>query len=245
MIDIQYIPNLAEEDAYYLFPEYAGTDMKQFERIAVVSLRISRTGLEDVVNQDLEFPVLVKTALNILEQSNHLYAAFVELTPKKKSRLRSYKGLLYGLHKQVENASFFQKEIELSDGYSQFAGLLTLDDAIISFFVRHLMISQFFCGFVLPEKLHHYQSTEDFLERLYPFMMSDASSGEGKEAALISKLADWQLLMFRLMVDGQDQEYLEFYGRQERIESGILQFLLPRLKEHFYIRGERTGIANS
>lgn len=240
MIDVEYIANLAEEDDYYLFPEYAGAKMRQLEGLSVVSLRISSAGFDSMVNEALELPALMEFALFRLQEFNRLYAAFVELTPKRKSRLRSYKGMLYGLHKELPEARFVQKEFDLPEGYSQFAGLLALENYAIPFFARHLLISPFFFGLIIPENLLHKSPAEDLLDKLYALMTPEINRGDLNEAKVMTHIADWRMMIFRTMTDGQDRQYLEFYGRREQVEPTIVRFLLPRMKEKFYFRGAQS-----
>lgn len=239
MIDVQYIADLAEERSFYLFPGHTGEEMKKLRGLSVVRFKVSESGYESMVNEELEFPTLVEVALELLRGSMRLLTVFVELTPKKKSKLRSHKGLLYGLQKKLPGARFVQKEFDLSEGNSQFAGLLALDVWSIPVFAEYLLISQFFFGLIIPEKNAHFlpeKETEGLLEKLYALMKPEVIKGEIDEGVVIPTIAEWGMLLFRIGSDGRDRPYLEFYGLRELVDAEIRQWLLPSLDERFYLR---------
>lgn len=92
----------------------------------------------------------------------------------------------------------------------------------------------------LSENLFHKLTAEDLLDKLYALLTPEINRGNLNEAKVITRIADWRMLLFRTMTDGQDRQYLEFYGRREQVEPTIVRFLLPRLKENFYFRGEQS-----
>lgn len=240
MIEIQYIPALIEQSDYYLFAGSAPREQAEGEDLAVIQLKVA----ED----DREFAKLLEVALEyLLLESHELRVLFQEGSPGYKRKLRSYVGLFYWAKKEIGAPYFIEREFDLPDNRSVFTGLMNVDPSVLPFFLQHLLVSSFTFGLFFDKAREKRIENADLLTRFF----QEAVSLEKERHIRIDWLRAILLLcreadlIFRLAYDGQDNQYLEFYGRRERIESGILQFLLPRLKEHFYIRGERSGIVNS
>ncbi len=243
MIDIIHIKNLAAEDSHYLFSSLSDIEKEKLDGIAAVHLVVKEPGFESMINEASELPSLLRAILIDLVGSHKLLAAFIELSPKKKSRLRSHKGILYGLKKQVPGKKFSKREFDIQNNFSQFGALLDLDAYTIPFFLENLLISIFSFGLILPEESLYYSSDtakEKLLEEFFPLMVSGKPDGYVNYIKGIVGLLDLQLLLFRTTTDGQDNQYLEFYGPRPMIEAKIIEELIPHLNEKFYLRQQQA-----
>lgn len=245
MIDLLHITNLAEEKSYYLLSGLPKKEKVGAEGISVIRLKIIEAGFESIINEELEFPKLLETSIETLQNTYNIFAVFVGLSPEKKSKLRSYKGMFYGLKKYIPEKKFLHKEFSLPNGYSQFAGLLDLDSITTSFFIEHLLISSFAFGLILPEEssgLFSKERKEQLLDTLYSQIIPDQSEGSIEYIKAVVATSNLGMALFRITTDGQDNQYLEFYGPTHLIDATINNTLLPCLKKHFYIRQRQSSI---
>ena len=152
MIDLLHIASLAEEEPYYLLSGISNREREGIKGISVIQLKIIEPDFDSMINEELEFPKLLEISIGTLQSIHKVFAVFAELSPKKRSKLRSYKGMFYGLKKYIPEKKFLHKEFNLPNGYSQFAGLLELDSTTTSFFIENLRISSFAFGLIVPEE---------------------------------------------------------------------------------------------
>lgn len=238
MIDVQYISDERSLSEYYLFSGGKEEDMQLLANISITRLKVREAGFDSMINEELEFQKLTEVSLTYFLTSHEILALFVEGMPAPKRKLRSYAGMFYRLKRQLGDELFIEQELSLPGNKSLFVGMMKVEVPVISVFLKELISSRFIIGILKERDKEQLQTNEELLNCFY----KETISIEKEKHVRINWLKGIHLLcgdnniVFRLASDGQDNQYLEFYGPHELIESRIINTLLPRLKEHFYLR---------
>ncbi|MCO6487787.1 MAG: hypothetical protein J5I98_05175 [Phaeodactylibacter sp.] len=235
MIDLQYISDQKELLDYYLFRGANHEDKQGLKDFSIAILKVSQAGFDSMVNEELEFQKLLEVSLEFLLPAHELFALFVERSPALKKKSRSYAGMFYRLKRELGEELFEELELDLPGNKSLFIGLMKVEMPALSIFLNQLTSSSFVFG-ILKEREKALQ--ENMLARFY----GEAVFIEKEKHVRINWLKGVKLLcgddnlVFRLASDGQDNQYLEFYGPSALVDARIKNNLLPCLKEHFYLR---------
>lgn len=239
MIDIQYISDQKELQEYYLFSGANGGGKQILNDIIIASLKVCEAGFDSIINEELEFQKLLEVSLTFFLPSHEIFALFVESSPVPKRKLRSYAGMFYRLRKEFGEELFTECEMDLPDNKSLFIGMMKVEMPVLQTFLnKQLTSSRFVFGILKESGKARRQNNDEILSSFY----EEAVYIEKEKHIRINWLKGINLLcgdnniIFRLASDGGDNQYLEFYGPSTMMESSIKNTLLPRLKEHFYLR---------
>lgn len=238
MIDVQYISDKKALSEYYLFSGAEEEGIQMISNLSLTRLKVHEAGFDSMINEALEFQKLIEESLVHFLPTHEILALFVEGIPAPRRKLRSCAGMFYRLKRQLGDELFIEQELELPGDKSLFVGMMKVEMPVLSVFLGELISSRFIIGILKERDKEQLQTNEELLNCFY----KETISIEKEKHVRINWLKGIRLLcgdnniVFRLASDGQDNQYLEFYGPHELIESRIINTLLPRLKEHFYLR---------
>jgi len=237
MIDIQQIFNLRDSTGYYLLSDYDRGALQSLGNISVVRLKVTET--------ELEYQKLLEVSMEHLLSSLEMYALFVEGAPQYKRKLRSYAGLFHWAKRKIGAEYFEEREFDLPENQSLFLGWMKVELPFLHMFLHNFLASDFAFGVFLDAE----QASSFFREELLVRFFEEAIKIEKGRYVEI----DWRNALvllcrhagfvYRLAYDGQDNQYLEFYGSRHHIEQWINEDLLVRLGENFYLRRRRSQMS--
>ena len=244
MIDIQYISDQKELQEYYLFSGENEDGKQILNDIIITSLKVCEAGFDSIINEELEFQKLLEVSLTFFLPSHEIFALFVEGSPAPKRKLRSYAGMFYRLKRELGEELFTEQELDLPGNKSLFIGMMKVEMRVLPIFLKKLTSSRFVFGILMERNKDQPQTMDEILARFYEEAVSIEKEIHIRINWLqgISLLCENNNLVFRLPSDGQDNQYLEFYGSRALTGARINNALLPRLKEHFYMRRRQPWI---
>lgn len=238
MIDVQYISDKKTLSEYYLFSGAKEGDKQLLKNLSVTRLKVREAGFSSMINEELEFQKLIEESLSYFLSACEISALFVERSPAPKRKLRSFAGMFYSLKRKHGAELFTERELDLPGKKSLFIGMMRVEMPVLSIFLEKLISSSFVFGLLRDRVKGLQQNNDEILARFY----EEAVFIEKEKHVRINWLKGICLLcgenniIFRLASDGQDNQYLEFYGPSTLIDAHVNKTLLPRLKEYFYLR---------
>lgn len=244
MIDIHNISDQKGLSEYYLFSGAREEDKQALNNISIARLKVCEAGFDSMINEELEFQKLLEVSLAFFLPSQEILALFVEGLPAPKRKLRSYAGIFYRLKRELGKELFTEQELDLPGNQSLFIGMMKVERAVLPIFLDKLTSSRFIFGILMERGKERRQNNEEILASFY----EEAVFIEKEKHVRINWLKGINLLcsdsniIFRLASDGQDNQYLEFYGSRALIDARINNALLPRLEAHFYLRRRQPGL---
>ncbi len=199
------------------------------ERVAEVTFVVKE-------GHESEFDTLLKVVLAYFSSTHHFYGFFCDSFPRKKSRLRTYKGFSYGLKKQIPSSDYLEKEFDLPDDQSVFLAIIRFREENSSLFLDHLIDSSFIAGMFLERSDGLSPSQrERMLDVIFEKNVRIDSIVTVDTLKAMALVADAHTLAFRIGVDEQNQEYLALFGKPEYLERQV-NALTTHLEKHFYLR---------